>query len=193
MAGDGVKGIDGRRIGPAVVVGDCRPCGARAWWRQRPRPPPPRPYRDQWRPGVGPQPRGPRCRFASSSQPRAKASIDVIDEKAWPAKLARAFSDVADIDAIKRHHAALVKPQKDRVSVETWIAAEVIARDAFTRVVGNILAAQASPAPRRLDVGSREFIGKMLPQRHRSNANRTNKARDENFKANIRSGSPSSC
>jgi hypothetical protein len=80
-------------------------------------------------------------RNMEASSDAFRASNQGPSEKAWLAKLARAFSDVADIDGIKRHHAALVKPQKDRVSVETWIAAEPIARDAFTRVVGNILAA----------------------------------------------------
>jgi hypothetical protein len=66
-------------------------------------------------------------------------AIDVIDEKAWLAKLQSVFAECEDIDAVKQKYASMVRPQNDRVSIETWIAAEKIACDAISRVAGNFL------------------------------------------------------
>jgi hypothetical protein len=79
--------------------------------------------------------------FLRRAPPPTEVKSDVVDEKAWLANLTRVFGKQNDVDGVKYHHLTLVKPQKDRVSADTYRQAESIARTAMQRIAADMLAA----------------------------------------------------
>jgi hypothetical protein len=67
-------------------------------------------------------------------RPKPAANVEVVDEAAWLDRLQGALSGCADMESLTRAMRATMKPQRGKVSAQTWTHAELIASKEMHRI-----------------------------------------------------------